>query len=146
MQIKEIKELANKYTAIPVYRRLMADVLTPVSLYLRLRQDAQYPFLLESVEGGEQVARYSFLGRNPYQVLQYDGEQVTLDKGDRQEVLDQPYFEALKDLTTQHTEPKLPNLPRLTGGAVGFSSYDTVREVETLPDTPPADIDIPEAI
>jgi anthranilate synthase component 1 len=146
MQLEEFQNLAEDYTAIPVYRRLMADVLTPVSLFLSLRKDAQYPFLLESVEGGEQIARYSFLGRNPYQVLRYDGRQVKLQNGDNEKHLDQSYFDALKELTTQHNEPKLPDLPRLTGGAVGFSSYDTVREIEQLENTPEADIDIPEAI
>ncbi|MDZ7659211.1 chorismate-binding protein [Fodinibius sp.] len=146
MQLAEFKKLAKDYTAVPVYRRLMADVLTPVSLFLSLRKDAEYPFLLESVEGGDQVARYSFLGRNPYQVLQYDGKQVTMQRDSGSTVLDQPYFEALKELTTQHSEPKLPDLPRLTGGAVGFSSYDTVREVEQLGDVPEDDLNIPEAI
>lgn len=148
MNLEEFKKLAEDYTAIPVYRRLMADVLTPVSLFLQIRKDARYPFLLESVEGGEQVARYSFLGRNPYQVLTYDGEKVQLKKkeGSRTEELKLPYFEALKSFTTQHDEPKLPELPRLTGGAVGFSSYDTVREVEQLGSIPEKDIDLPEAV
>ncbi len=146
MDLKEFKNLYSQYSAIPVYRRLMADVLTPVSLFLQLRSEADYPFLLESVEGGEQVARYSFLGRNPYQVLEYDGEQVQLTKGGETEVLNQQYFEALKSLTTRHHEPKLPDLPRLSGGAVGFSSYDTVREVENLINVPEEDIDLPEAV
>ncbi|SMO41195.1 anthranilate synthase component I [Fodinibius sediminis] len=146
MDVDKFKELAGSYTAIPVYRQLMADILTPVSLFLKLRENGRYPFLLESVEGGEQLARYSFLGRDPYQVLQYDGAEVSLENEDGKSVLDQPYFEALKELTTQHSEPKLPSLPRLTGGAVGFSSYDTVREVEQLPHPPASDVDIPEAI
>ncbi|MDZ7680627.1 MAG: anthranilate synthase component I [Fodinibius sp.] len=146
MDIEEFKKLATDYTAIPVYRRLMADVLTPVSLFLSLRKEAQYPFLLESVEGGEQVARYSFLGRNPYQVLKYDGSTVTLDRNGKTEELTKSYFEALKELTTQHSEPNIPNLPRLSGGAVGFSSYDTVREVEELGSPPEDDTNIPEAI
>lgn len=146
MQLEEFTKLADNYTAIPVYRRLMADILTPVSLFLSIREDTDYPFLLESVEGGEQVARYSFLGRNPYQVLKYDGEEVTLARDGREELIDKPYFEALKDLTTQHSEPRVPDLPRLSGGAVGFSSYDTVREIEQLDNPPEDDTDIPEAI
>ncbi|NGP86971.1 anthranilate synthase component I [Fodinibius halophilus] len=146
MNIEEFKDLAEDYTAIPVYRRLMADVLTPVSLFLSLRENGEYPFLLESVEGGEQVARYSFLGRDPYQVLKYDGQQVVLEKDDTTNRLEQPYFEALKELTTCHSEPDMPELPRLSGGAVGFSSYDTVREIEQLPDHPQDDTDVPEAI
>jgi len=146
MDLEKFKQLSKDYTAVPVYRRLMADVLTPVSLFLSLRKGADYPFLLESVEGGEQVARYSFLGRNPYQVLKYNGKEVSLRRDDSTENLDKPYFEALKELTTQHSEPKLPDLPRLTGGAVGFSSYDTVREVEQLGDVPEDELNIPEAI
>ncbi len=146
MQLQKFKNLAKDYTAVPVHRRLMADVLTPVSLFLSLRKDARYPFLLESVEGGEQVARYSFLGRNPYQVLQYDGEAVTLESEGNTKNIEESYFAVLKRLTTQHSEPEIPDLPRLTGGAVGFSSYDTVREVESLGNAPQDDLDIPEAI
>ncbi len=146
MKIEEFEQLAENYTAIPVYRKLMADVLTPVSLFLSIREDARYPFLLESVEGGEQVARYSFLGRDPYQVLKYNGSQLRLNKEGSYEILKQSYFEALKDLTTQHREPKIHDLPRLTGGAVGFSSYDTVREIEQLENIPEDHLDIPEAV
>ncbi len=147
MNYKQFESLAEEYTAIPVYRRLMADVLTPVSLFLNIRKGALYPFLLESVEGGEQLARYSFLGRNPYKILEFGGSAVTLKKedGSRTEI-DRPYFEVLKELTTAYTEPKLANLPRLTGGAVGYSSYDTVREVENLPDAPKDELNLPEAV
>jgi len=147
MELNQFKKLAAEYSAVPVYRTLMADVLTPVSLFLNIRQEARYPFLLESVEGGEQLARYSFLGRNPYQTLEFDGEQVILSQtGENREILQQSYFEALKELTTAYREPELPDLPRLTGGAVGYSSYDTVREVENLPNMPADDLKLPEAI
>lgn len=147
MEYDQFKSLSKNYTAIPVYRRLMADVLTPVSLFLNIRKGALYPFLLESVEGGEQLARYSFLGRNPYKLLQFDGTTVTLKREDgtiRQ--INRPYFEVLKDLTTAYSEPKLADLPRLTGGAVGYSSYDTVREVEDLPNIPKDELNLPEAV
>lgn len=147
MEYEQFESLAKEYSAVPVYRRLMADILTPVSLFLKIRSGTDYPFLLESVEGGEQLARYSFLGRNPYQVLQYDGDRVTLQRGEESpDELDQSYFQALKELTTAYTEPKLADLPRLTGGAVGFSSYDTVRDVEHLPSRPQEDVSLPEAI
>lgn len=147
MDLQQFKSLADNYTAIPVYRKLMADVLTPVSLFLNIRKGAMYPFLLESVEGGEQLARYSFLGRNPYQLLEFDGSEVTLKKDDgTSNEIDKPYFKALKELTTAYSEPDLPDIPRLSGGAVGYSSYDTVREIETLPDVPGDDINLPEAV
>lgn len=147
MTFEKFKELASSYSAIPVSRRMLADVMTPVSLFLSIREEAQTPFLLESVEGGENLARYSFLGRNPYQTLRFDGEQtVLIKKNGKSEKLNEPYFAALQRLTTQHSEPDIPELPRLTGGAVGFSSYDTVREVEQLPNIPENDLNLPEAI
>jgi anthranilate synthase component I len=146
MDFSSFKNLAEHYNAIPVSRRLLADVMTPVSVFLSLRENSQYPFLLESVEGGEHLARYSFLGKNPYKVLTFDGKSVSLVFGDCNEKLDQPYFEILRDLTTAYREPDLPDLPRLTGGAVGFSSYDTVRQVESLLNTPPEDVPLPEAV
>jgi anthranilate synthase component 1 len=146
MDLSTFQELSQNYTAVPVYRRLMADVLTPVSLFLNLRKDAYYPFLLESVEGGEQVARYSFLGRNPYQILRYENSEVTLSKDGSKQVYNKSYFEVLKELTNYHSEPNLPELPRLSGGAVGFSSYDTVRDIESLNNTPTDDLRLPEAV
>ncbi|HCD53618.1 MAG TPA: anthranilate synthase component I, partial [Balneolaceae bacterium] len=80
MTKEEFLKLADKYTAIPVYKRLLADVLTPVSLFLNIREDGAYPFLFESVEGGEQLARYSFIGHNPYQRLIFDGKTTYLEK------------------------------------------------------------------
>lgn len=147
MEFEEFKKLSSEFTAIPVFRRLMADVLTPVSLFMKIREGARYPFLLESVEGGEQVARYSFLGKDPFQVLKYDGSRVVLqeENGDTRQ-LDKGYFKVLKLLTTRYREPDIPGLPRLTGGAVGFSSYDTVRLVEDLPNVPEEDIALPEAV
>jgi len=147
MTFETFSKLAKSYTAIPVSRRILADILTPVSLFLSIREGADLPFLFESVEGGERLARYSFLGKNPYQTLRFDGESVTLHKtGEEPVLLTEDYFDALERLTTQHTEPVLQDLPRLTGGAVGFSSYDTVREVENLPNVPKNDVDLPEAI
>lgn len=147
MIFKTFSELARTFTAIPVSRRMLADILTPVSLFLSIREGADYPFLLESVEGGDQLARYSFIGSNPYQVLKADDKSVVLiSKNKESAELDESYFGALNRLIHQHTEPKLPDLPRLTGGAVGFSSYDTVREVERLPNVPKDDLNIPEAI
>lgn len=147
MTFNTFKTLAETYSAIPVSRRMLADILTPVSLFLTISEDADCPFLFESVEGGERLARYSFLGKNPYQILRFDGESVTLQQqSDEPLVLSEEYFDALERLTTQHSEPQLPGLPRLTGGAVGFSSYDTVRQVEDLPNPPASDIDLPEAI
>jgi anthranilate synthase component 1 len=146
MHKEQFLALSKQYTAIPVYRRLLADVLTPVSLFMNIREEAKFPFLLESVEGGEQLARYSFIGRNPYQILTFDGSQTALTRNDETLEVASSYFEKLKELTTAYSEPALPELPRLKGGAVGFSAYDTFRLVEDLPDVPEDDLHLPEAI
>lgn len=146
MDFETFKKLAKRCNAIPVSRRMLADVMTPVSVFLSIRDGASFPFLLESVEGGEHLARYSFLGRNPYQVLTFDGDEVRLERNGESEQMEGSYFDVLRELTTAFREPDLPDLPRLTGGAVGFSSYDTVREVEDLPDVPEEDVPLPEAI
>ncbi|MEX0609101.1 MAG: anthranilate synthase component I [Balneolaceae bacterium] len=146
MTKEQFSELSRQYTAIPVYRRLLADILTPVSLFMNIREGAEFPFLLESVEGGEQLARYSFIGRNPYQKLIFDGKETTFSKNGQNEIVQDSYFEKLKKLTTAYSEPTLPELPRLKGGAVGFSAYDTFRQVENLPNVPKDDLNLPEAI
>ncbi len=146
MNKQQFLELSKDYSAIPVYKRLLADVLTPVSLFMNIREGARNPFLLESVEGGEQLARYSFIGRNPYQTLHFDGAVTFLKNKNGSVEIDRPYFEELKHQTTKYTEPKIPELPRLTGGAVGFSAYDTFRLVEDLPDVPEDDLNLPEAV
>ncbi len=131
---------------IPVARRLSADLLTPVSAFLALRRDAHYPFLLESVEGGEQLARYSFIGRNPYRVVEARGSEVTIEEGGDKTTREADVFSVLKDYLTSHVEVRQPDLPRLTGGAVGFVAYDAVRLVERLPHPPPDDLGVPDAL
>lgn len=146
MEKKQFLELCSSYSAVPVYKRLLADILTPVSLFMNIREGAKNPFLLESVEGGEKLARYSFIGRNPYQTLSFDGKETRLASESDSLIIDKPYFEELKDQTTRYSEPLIPELPRLTGGAVGFSAYDTFRLVEDLPNVPDDDLKLPEAI
>ncbi|NQV74120.1 anthranilate synthase component I [bacterium] len=134
---------------VPVHRRLGADLLTPVSAFFQLRHGARSPFLLESVEGGEKLARYSFLGRNPYLTVTARGGATTIsyanpDKPDELGTGD--VFDVLKELMLRYTEVASPQLPRLTGGAVGYFSYDCVRLIERLPEGSPPDLDVPDAI
>lgn len=132
---------------LPVYRRLGADMLTPVSAFFQLREHARSPFLLESVEGGEKLARYSFLGRNPFLRVRASGRNTVIEYEDgRVEEKDDHIFGVLSELMARYTEIPLPELPRLTGGAVGYFSYDCVRLLEHLPDAPTSDLDVPDAI
>src|SRR5215204_7358340 len=76
----EFKDLAQRGTFVPVYKEIVADMLTPVSAFLKVAEHADYAFLLESVEGGEQVARYSFLGKDPFLVLRAAGEGTSIEQ------------------------------------------------------------------
>jgi anthranilate synthase component 1 len=132
---------------VPVHRRRSADLLTPVSAFLHLREGARMPFLLESVEGGEKLARYSFLGRNPYRTVTANGDRTTSrDASGKETSHASDLFTVLDALITEYREVRLPDLPRLTGGAVGFFGYDCIRLIESIPDRHAADRDIPDAI
>lgn len=138
---------------VPVYRRRSADLLTPVSAFLALRQEAPYGFLLESVEGGEKLARYSFLGRAPHRIVRARGRRVEVEerRGGGFGALNGQapqgsIFDVLQAYLTGHTEAKVPGLPRFTGGAVGYLGYDAVRLLEHLPSPPPDDLGLPDAV
>lgn len=142
--------------AVPVYVRRSADLLTPVSAYLALREPGQISFLLESVEGGEHLGRYSFLGRRPYMMVEARGAMTHLHypSGDvggdgvapASQDVDQTVFEVMAELMAETTLAPVPGLPRFTGGAVGFMGYDTVRLLERLPDGPPDGLCLPDAL
>lgn len=134
---------------IPVFKRLSADLLTPVSAFLTLRQSGTHGFLLESVEGGESLARYSFLGKNPYRIVKAYGPTVTVEDSHGQPVdavPDGSVFDVLQHYLDAYVEVPVPGLPRLTSGAVGYLGYDNVRFIEHLPDQPEDDLGLPDAL
>ena len=145
--VEDARAGGSTHVVIPVHKRLGADLLTPVSAFLRLRKEARSPFLFESVEGGEKLARYSFLGRDPHLTVRASGASTVIEcPGKPDETKSQSVFEVLAELMDRYTEVAIPDLPRLTGGAVGFFSYDCVRLIENLDAPPPADLDVPDAI
>lgn len=115
-------------------------------MFLKLRQAGKMPFLLESVEGGEKLARYSFMGMNPFRVLTCTNHHVQLHENDSVVNLEGNYYDILHQYTSNYKEPRLSDLPHFTAGAVGYSSYDTIRMTENLPNPPPDDLGIPEAV
>jgi anthranilate synthase component 1 len=126
----EFVDLARRGTFVPVCRELLADLLTPVSAFLRVAEHSDYAFLFESVEGGEQVARYSFLGKDPFLVLRArDGKAIVEQSGQLSE-LDESFVAALRRIMAEYRSPFVPGLPRLTGGAVGFLGYDAAPHFE----------------
>src|SRR5262245_57431880 len=120
---EEFKDLARRGTFVPVCKELVADLLTPVSAFLKIAEDADYAFLLESVEGGEHVGRYSFLGKDPFLILRARGGRTTLERGGTVTESDRPFIDTLRGLMADFRSPFVPDLPRFTGGAVGYLGY-----------------------
>jgi anthranilate synthase component I len=134
---------------VPVYRTLPADLETPVSVYLKLAQTGEASFLLESVEGGEQIARFSFLGIQPSAILTSKDKTIREQHGAETETRtiadDEDVLEVIKAALDAYKPVPLPNLPRFAGGAVGYLSYDFVRSVEKLPATATDELNLPDA-
>jgi anthranilate synthase component 1 len=120
----EFKDLARRGTFVPVVKEIMADLLTPVSAFLKIAEHSDYAFLFESVEGGEQVARYSFLGKDPFLVLRSRGGKTIVDRSGVTTESSEPFVPALRKLMAEFRAPFVQGLPRFTGGAVGFIGYD----------------------
>jgi len=138
--------LAREGTVVPVVKRVMADLLTPVAAYLKIERLSQYTFLLESVEGGEKVARYSFLGFDPEIIVRCTGGKVTIQRQSDTEETDEPMLTVLRRLSGQHIPVRFADLPPFVSGAVGYWSYDAVRWFERIPDSHKDDIGIDDAV
>ena len=133
---------------VPVTRQVVLDGDTPVSAFAKLHR-GPYGFLLESLEGGERWARYTFLATDPREVFRYRGRACarwTPAEGWQDVRTELPPLEHLGGLLRRHPPVIVPGLPRFTGGAVGYLGYDIVRTIESLPDPPPDDRDLPDAI
>src|SRR4051812_36261471 len=127
---EEFVELARRGTFVPVVKEIMADLLTPVSAFLKIAEHSDYAFLFESVEGGEQVARYSFLGKDPFLVLRSTDGHTVIDRSGVTSETGEPFVDVLRRLMAEFQAPFVPDLPRLTGGAVGFIGYDAAVRFE----------------
>ncbi|MEP7341912.1 MAG: anthranilate synthase component I [Acidobacteriota bacterium] len=148
---EEFLSLAARGTVVPLVKTVMADLLTPVSAYLRIERHAERAFLLESIEGGEKIARYSFLGCEPHTIVRARGDQVTVERvGAASETLNRPMLDVLRDLMRRQQNVELPGLPPFSCGAVGYFGYDAVRWFERLPgiseDAAKDDLDIDTAV
>ncbi|HYE58990.1 MAG TPA: anthranilate synthase component I [Rhodothermales bacterium] len=132
---------------VPVTRRRSADLLTPVSAFLAVRDTATMPFLLESVEGGEHLARYSFLGLSPQRRYRAFGLRTECADGDGPfSPVEGTIFDVLRAEVAAWHEVTVPGVPRLAGGLVGYLGYDTVRLLEPLHKAPPDVLGLPDAL
>src|SRR6516162_1254004 len=130
---QQFAALAKQATLVPVAKTVAADLRTPVSAFLSIAAREPNAFLLESVEGGEKVARYTFLGARPYMVLEAHGSRITLDYRGKKQQLEGSAFQVLDGLLREHKPAHVAGLPPFTAGAVGFFSHDAVRQLEKLP-------------
>jgi anthranilate synthase component 1 len=125
-------ELAQRGTFVPVVKEIVADLLTPVSAFLRIAEHSDYAFLLESVEGGEHVGRYSFLGKDPFVMLRSREGKTTVERAGVTTEKAESFINVLRTMMADFRSPFVPELPRFTGGAVGYLSYDTAAWFEPV--------------
>jgi anthranilate synthase component 1 len=127
---EEFVELAKRGTFVPISKEIMADLLTPVSAFLKIAEHSDYAFLLESVEGGEHVGRYSFLGKDPFLILRSRDGETLIERAGATSTGAKPFIQTLRELMNSFQSPFVQGLPRFTGGAVGYLSYDTAEWFE----------------
>ncbi len=145
--LEEFKEKSKKGNLIPVYKEILADLDTPVSAYMKM-SGSDYSFLLESVEGGEKWARYCFLGFDPSTIVSIKGNKIIIEKQGKSEsiiISEGSPLVGLKEVLSQYQPVEVEGLPRFSGGAVGFVSYDMVRSFEDLPEETEDDLEVPDA-
>ena len=143
---KEFARLAATATLVPVAKSITADLLTPVSAFLALAGEAAGSFLLESVEAGERIGRYTFLGTRPYMQVQSRGDEITVRRGSRVERRRGNVFQTVQQMLRQHRAAAVPDLPPFAGGAVGYFAYDVVRRLEKIGEHGKNDLGTPDCV
>jgi anthranilate synthase component 1 len=141
--LKTFLKLSEQGNLIPVYKEIVADLETPVSAYKKI--EAKNSFLLESVEGGEKIARYSFLGADPLLVITTKNQQITITENGKKKKLTGNPIDILKKLLSQYKCVHVEGLPRFQGGLVGYFGYDVVRFFENIPDKNPDELKLPDS-
>ncbi len=144
--LDDFTKLAATHSLVPVYRTVAADLETPVSAFLRVAAREPEAFLLESVEGGEHVGRYTFIGVRPYKRMTAAEGVVSIHQEGQSTERRADIFEELKVALQGETPAILPGLPPFTAGAVGFFAYDVVRRIEQLPSVAADELHVPDAV
>jgi anthranilate synthase component 1 len=143
---REFSRLAENATLVPVVKSVAADLLTPVSAFLAIAANEPNAFLLESVERGEQIGRYTFLGVRPYMQVRARGGDLEVLRGKRKEKRQGSAIQVIKELLRQHRPANVPGLPPFTAGAVGYFAYDVVRQLENIGDHTRDDFSLPDCV
>src|SRR5271166_282122 len=143
---KEFARLSRSATLVPVTKSISADLLTPVSAFLAVADGEPDAFLLESVEGGEKIGRYTFLGVRPFLRLESRGADIQIARGRKVERRTGSVFEVIKELLQQHQPAAIEGLPPFTAGAVGYCAYDIVRQLENIGEHSADELDVPDCV
>jgi anthranilate synthase component I len=132
MNYEKFLELAQNYNLVPVYQRIAADLLTPVAAYLKIRENEQPSFLLESVEGIGHLARYSFIGLNPSEIISNFGNELICKSNGDEKKFQQNLFDYLQERVRNFNHPILDELPYLTGGIIGYIGFENISLIEDV--------------
>ncbi len=143
---KEFARLSRGATLVPVAKSISADLLTPVSAFLAVSHGEPDAFLLESVEGGEKIGRYTFLGVRPFLRLESRGAEIKIERGHKVDRRTGNVFDVIKELLQQHRPAAMEGLPPFTAGAVGYCAYDIVRRLENIGEHASDDLDVPDCV
>ncbi len=146
LTFKKFQNLAKRYQTVPVYKHILADLLTPVAAWVHLTQKAEYAFLLESVIKGSQYARYSYVGINPNKILVHQYGQTTITENGNTTETDKPFIDVLRETQAEYNIAKLPGIPTFTGGLVGYLGYETIAWIENIPIHDKSALDVPDAV
>jgi anthranilate synthase component 1 len=147
---KQFAALAREATLVPVVKSVAADLLTPVSAFLAIAEEEPQAFLLESIERGEQIGRYTFLGVRPYLQVSARGDKVAIEQGNgrrrKRNERRGSVLQVLRELLQRHRVASFPGLPPFTAGAVGYFAYDTVRQLENIGERAKDDLSLPDCM
>ena len=132
MDFDTFKLLSKQYNLIPVYEIITADMLTPVTAYLKIRENGKYCILLESVEGSENMARYSFLGKDPKYIFSNKGDVISVRNGINVNRIKAGIFDFIGNEISNYKQPQIDVLPDFSGGIVGFLGYENVALIENI--------------
>ena len=143
---QQFSEMARTATLVPVVKSITADLLTPVSAFLAVAAREPYSFLLESVERGEQVGRYTFLGSRPYMKVEGRSGHIVIERGRSKERRTGNPFQVMKSMLRGYRGAIMPGLPPFTGGAVGYFAYDAVRQLERIGEHANDDLNVPDCV
>ena len=138
--------ISDGYGTVPVYKRILSDLLTPVAAWVHLSKKADYAFLLESVEKGNQFSRYSYVGINPQKILMHKDGQTTVTENGESIIVDMPFLDLLRETQSKYNMVKLPGIPSFTGGLVGYLGYETIAWVEDIPTHDKSQLDVPDSV